>query len=165
MEIEKNTDYWQNLKPPLSPNDYEIDLYKKHIKGYFPVCLLGMTKGLQPFCDYMVDLHPVNQPKTVLNKNWNEFEEYAGAIMGDGVLNLEGLQLAEKLLTRCNKLVCRVFLKKLSCMKYATHKLGFKITEVPITFIDRLYGQSKMSSGIFKEAFFGVWKMRKINFK
>jgi dolichol-phosphate mannosyltransferase len=50
-------------------------------------------------------------------------------------------------------------------MKYATHKLGFKITEVPITFIDRLYGQSKMSSGIFKEAFFGVWKMRKINFK
>ena len=121
MEIEKNTDYWQNLKPPLSPNDYEIDLYKKHIKGYFPVCLLGMTKGLQPFCDYMVDLHPVNQPKTVLNKNWNEFEEYAGAIMGDGVLNLEGLQLAEKLLTRCNKLVCRVFLKKLSCMKYATH--------------------------------------------
>ena len=31
MEIEKNTDYWQNLKPPLSPNDYEIDLYKKHI--------------------------------------------------------------------------------------------------------------------------------------
>ena len=51
------------------------------------------------------------------------------------------------------------------CMKYATHKLGFKITEVPITFIDRLYGQSKMSSGIFKEAFFGVWKMRKIIFK
>ena len=36
----------------------------------------------------------------------------------------------------------------------------FKITEVPITFVDRVYGESKMSTGIFKEAFFGVWKMR-----
>ena len=48
------------------------------------------------------------------------------------------------------------------CMKYAAVKHGFKITEVPITFVDRLYGISKMSSGIFKEAFFGVWKMRKM---
>jgi dolichol-phosphate mannosyltransferase len=48
------------------------------------------------------------------------------------------------------------------CMKYAAVKHGFKVTEVPITFIDRQYGESKMSSGIFKEAFFGVWKMRKM---
>ena len=48
------------------------------------------------------------------------------------------------------------------CMKYAALKHGFKITEVPITFVDRLYGISKMNSGIFKEAFFGVWKMRKM---
>lgn len=48
------------------------------------------------------------------------------------------------------------------CMKYAAVRHGFKITEVPITFVDRLYGVSKMSSGIFKEAFFGVWKMRKM---
>ena len=48
------------------------------------------------------------------------------------------------------------------CMKYGALKHGFKITEVPITFIDRLHGTSKMSSGIFKEAFFGVWKMRKM---
>ncbi len=48
------------------------------------------------------------------------------------------------------------------CMKYAAVKHGFKITEVPITFIDRQYGVSKMSTGIFKEAFFGVWKMRKM---
>ena len=46
------------------------------------------------------------------------------------------------------------------CMKYAALKHGYKITEVPITFVDRLYGVSKMNSGIFKEAFFGVWKMR-----
>ena len=49
------------------------------------------------------------------------------------------------------------------CMKYAAVKHGFKITEVPITFVDRLYGESKMSTGIFKEAIFGVWKMRKMD--
>ena len=48
------------------------------------------------------------------------------------------------------------------CMKYAAVLHNFKIVEVPITFVDREYGVSKMSSGIFKEAFFGVWKMRKM---
>lgn len=46
------------------------------------------------------------------------------------------------------------------CMKYAALQKGFKITEVPITFIDREFGTSKMSTSIFKEAIFGVWKMR-----
>jgi dolichol-phosphate mannosyltransferase len=50
-------------------------------------------------------------------------------------------------------------------MKYTAHKLGFKLVEVPITFIDRQLGQSKMSMKIFKEAFFGVFKMRKKKFK
>ncbi|NOT74247.1 MAG: polyprenol monophosphomannose synthase [Cyclobacteriaceae bacterium] len=41
-------------------------------------------------------------------------------------------------------------------MKFNTWKYKFKIVEVPIIFTDRTLGQSKMSSGIFKEAFFGV---------
>jgi dolichol-phosphate mannosyltransferase len=45
-------------------------------------------------------------------------------------------------------------------MKYRAWKLGFKIKEVPITFIDRTEGTSKMSSNIVKEAMLGVWKMR-----
>ena len=45
-------------------------------------------------------------------------------------------------------------------MKYRSWKLGFKIKEVPITFRDRKEGVSKMSSGIVKEAMYGVWKMR-----
>jgi dolichol-phosphate mannosyltransferase len=48
------------------------------------------------------------------------------------------------------------------CMKYAALKHGFKVKEIPITFIDRLYGESKMSTGIFKEAFWGVWNMKKM---
>jgi len=49
------------------------------------------------------------------------------------------------------------------CLKYAAKKHGFKIKEVPITFIDRELGESKMSTSIFKEAFFGVWKMRSMD--
>jgi len=45
-------------------------------------------------------------------------------------------------------------------MKYTTWKLGFKIVEVPIIFTDRTEGTSKMSSRIFKEAFFGVISLR-----
>lgn len=47
-------------------------------------------------------------------------------------------------------------------MKYAAKSKGYKIKEVPIVFTDRLYGESKMSSGIFKEALLGVWKMRNL---
>lgn len=41
-------------------------------------------------------------------------------------------------------------------MKYTAWKLGFRIAEVPIIFTDRVEGTSKMSGGIFGEAFFGV---------
>lgn len=45
-------------------------------------------------------------------------------------------------------------------MKYAAYLLGFRIKELPITFIDRKRGASKMSSSIFGEAFTGVMKLR-----
>lgn len=45
-------------------------------------------------------------------------------------------------------------------MKYNAKRLGFSIAEVPITFVDRVLGSSKMSLNIFKEAFVGVLQMR-----
>jgi dolichol-phosphate mannosyltransferase len=45
-------------------------------------------------------------------------------------------------------------------MKFTALKCGFKIIEVPIVFTDRMEGTSKMSSGIFKEAIFGVLLMK-----
>lgn len=45
-------------------------------------------------------------------------------------------------------------------MKYSAFKLGFKLAEVPIIFINRKEGVSKMSSGIFGEAFWGVIRLR-----
>lgn len=50
-------------------------------------------------------------------------------------------------------------------MKYTAYRKGFKLVEVPILFVDRVEGVSKMSTRIFKEAFWGVLQMRfkKIN--
>ncbi len=45
-------------------------------------------------------------------------------------------------------------------MKFITWKLGFKIKEISIIFTDRTHGESKMSTGIFKEAILGVIKLR-----
>ncbi|MFT6323421.1 MAG: dolichol-phosphate mannosyltransferase [Halieaceae bacterium] len=45
-------------------------------------------------------------------------------------------------------------------MKFRTWKKGFKVVEEPIIFTDRQEGSSKMSGGIFKEAFFGVWLLK-----
>ncbi len=45
-------------------------------------------------------------------------------------------------------------------MKFRTWKHGFKIVEVPIIFTERQKGKSKMSGGIFNEAFWGVIKMK-----
>jgi dolichol-phosphate mannosyltransferase len=44
-------------------------------------------------------------------------------------------------------------------MKFITWKYGFNLQEVPIVFTERVRGESKMSAGIFKEAFFGVLQM------
>jgi dolichol-phosphate mannosyltransferase len=45
-------------------------------------------------------------------------------------------------------------------MKFAAWKLGFKIVEVPITFVDRKFGSSKMHGGIIKEGVIGVIKIQ-----
>lgn len=44
-------------------------------------------------------------------------------------------------------------------MKYTAWRLGFRIDEVSIVFVDRTEGTSKMSGGIFGEAFWGVLKL------
>lgn len=45
-------------------------------------------------------------------------------------------------------------------MKFTAYKIGFRITEVPVIFVNRREGVSKMSGGIFGEAFFGVMRLR-----
>lgn len=45
-------------------------------------------------------------------------------------------------------------------MKYTSLHLGFKVKEVPVIFVNRELGTSKMSGGIFSEALFGVMRLR-----
>lgn len=45
-------------------------------------------------------------------------------------------------------------------MKFTAHRLGFRIAEVPVIFVNRRLGTSKMSGGIFSEALFGVLRLR-----
>jgi Glycosyltransferases involved in cell wall biogenesis len=45
-------------------------------------------------------------------------------------------------------------------MKFTAYKFGFKLVEVPIIFINRVLGTSKMDTSIFGEALFGVLKLR-----
>ncbi|WP_276909496.1 polyprenol monophosphomannose synthase [Hallella colorans] len=45
-------------------------------------------------------------------------------------------------------------------MKYTAYKIGFKIKEVSVVFVNRQEGTSKMNGSIFSEAFFGVMRLR-----
>lgn len=49
-------------------------------------------------------------------------------------------------------------------MKFAAYLLGFRLSEIPITFTDRIEGSSKMSKSIVKEAIFGVLQMKWLSF-
>jgi dolichol-phosphate mannosyltransferase len=49
-------------------------------------------------------------------------------------------------------------------MKFTAYKCGFKLSEVPIIFINRELGTSKMSGGIFGEAFLGVIQLKLSSF-
>jgi len=70
-------------------------------------------------------------------------------------------KVLEKVLERPVKFVGYAFQIE---MKFRAWKYGFKIKEVPIIFRDRTNGESKMSSGIFKEAIFGVIRMKIASF-
>ena len=45
-------------------------------------------------------------------------------------------------------------------MKFTAYQLGFRLKEIPIIFINRVEGVSKMSGGIFGEALFGVIRLK-----
>ena len=45
-------------------------------------------------------------------------------------------------------------------MKFTAAKYGFRIVEIPIIFVNRMLGTSKMNTGIFGEAMFGVIRLK-----
>lgn len=120
MGIIEDTAHWQNLTPPLCPNEEEISLFKQAIGGKKPVYLLGLTKQLLDLCDVAIDINPIPISKPTLKLDWNELAGFnAEVIIGDGVMNLVQFDF-NKLASLTKRFVCRVFLRKHPGMKYAT---------------------------------------------
>jgi len=99
---------WDNLKPPKSPNEYEISIFKKYIKGN--VLLLGETKALRPLANEGIDLYPTDFAK---EGHWFDIKEYYDTIIGDGCINLSGFSLIEAVKNNCDRFICRIFGKEL----------------------------------------------------
>ncbi len=104
----------------MCPNQEEITIYKEWIGDKHPVCLLGMTSELVSLCDMAADLNPIEIGKPTIKCDWNELNGQYGTVIGDGVINLEGLPLVEKILKISDRFITRVFTRKFPWMKYAT---------------------------------------------
>ncbi len=126
MNYDSNTDinHFNTLQPPLSPNDQEVELFRRNIEDSDTVLLLGYTKQLLPLCNIAMDLNPPDETRysDVCKGNWFDITPgVCDTIIGDGVLNLVGGQLVQYLSARCKKLIIRFFTDKLPGMKYATY--------------------------------------------
>jgi hypothetical protein len=98
-------EFWDNLTEPKTPNDYEVSVYKKYIKGN--ALLLGETKKLRMIVNKGLDLFPTDFAE---KGDWFDLKEHYDTIIGDGVLNFEhGLNLLEYLKPYCDRFICRVF--------------------------------------------------------
>jgi hypothetical protein len=79
-----------------------------------------VTNELLDLCDVAVDLHPSYYKYKALCLNWFDLDGInAGAIIGDGVLNITSFDLIDKMSRLTKKLILRVFLEKQDWMKYA----------------------------------------------
>ncbi len=120
--------HFSTLMPPLSPNEYEVKIYKQFTKPYKNILLLGYTKELLPFCTQAIDINPplydhiirsLYQEK-ISKGDWFHITGKYDCIIADGVLNLVGGSLMDHLKTLSDNIMIRFFTKKLPHMKYAT---------------------------------------------
>lgn len=121
----KDTEYWQNIpalsNPLLYPNDNEIRQYARLSHGRGSVLLLGETPQLTDLCDEAVDLYPSGRLDRTFKGNWLNLEGRWGVALGDGCINLCGLQLVEALAACVDRLVVRVFDEWVHEWKYSIH--------------------------------------------
>ena len=143
---------------------FEMDCDFSHDPKYLPIMLARARSG----ADLVLGSRYVPGGGTV---NWGPMRKfisrggslYARTVLGIGVRDLTGG-------FKCFR---RATLEKLDLdsvsaqgygfqieMTYRAIKHGMRVEEVPIVFVDRRVGQSKMSKKIFLEAFTLVWKLR-----
>jgi dolichol-phosphate mannosyltransferase len=143
---------------------FEMDADFSHDPKYLPDLLAAARNG----ADLVIGSRYVAGGGTV---NWGPFRQlisrgggfYARAILGVPVRDMTaGFKCFRR------RVLEAIDLDSVSAqgygfqveMTYRTVKLGFRVVEVPIVFVDRRVGQSKMSRRIFAEALTLVWKLR-----
>ncbi len=143
---------------------YQMDADFSHQPKYLPVMLDEIDKG----ADVVVGSRYVAGGGT---KNWSLIRRiisrggsfYASTILALGVNDVTAgfkcwkASFLKKVIS--TPLVLSGFGFQIE-MAFRTKLSGAKIKEIPIVFPDRVMGESKMSGKIFKEALFGVWKLR-----
>lgn len=147
----------------------QMDADFSHQPHYLPEMIKKLDEGF----DVVIGSRYVKGGGT---KNWNIIRRtisrggslYASTVLNLGVNDVTGgykcwdAQLLKKVIS--TPLVLSGFGFQIE-MSFRTKVSGGKIYEFPIVFPDREEGESKMSGKIFKEAFFGVWKLRKVGDK
>jgi dolichol-phosphate mannosyltransferase len=143
---------------------FEMDADFSHDPKYLPAMLAEARGG----ADLVIGSRYVDGGGTV---NWGPLRKfisrggsfYARTILGVGVRDLTaGFKCFRR------RVLEAIDLQSVSAqgygfqieMTYRTLKMGFRVVEVPIVFVDRRVGQSKMSRAIFLEALTLVWKLR-----
>ena len=95
----------------------------------------------------------------------NEGQTFEGAIVIENEVIAEVLKAGETPASPCeetielDKIKFKGYAFQIE-MKFTAYKCGFKIAEVPVIFVNRELGTSKMNSSIFGEAFFGVMQLK-----
>ena len=117
-------DYWQNLDKnghvKVVPVDEEVRAYRRMSIGDRRL-LLGETKQLMPWCTEAVDMYPCGEYEKTFQGDWMNLDGHWDTIMGDGAINLVGIELVEAVRPHCDRLVVRVFEEWIHEWKYATH--------------------------------------------
>jgi dolichol-phosphate mannosyltransferase len=143
---------------------FEMDADFSHDPRYLPLLLDAARQG----ADVVVGSRYVSGGGTV---NWGILRQvisrggslYARTILGVGVRDLTSGFICWRRGTLAAIGLDRIASNGYSFqieMKYRALQAGFRLVEVPIVFVDRRVGASKMSRRIFVEALTRVWKMR-----
>jgi dolichol-phosphate mannosyltransferase len=143
---------------------FEMDADLSHDATYLPDFLRVIDQG----ADLVIGSRYVRGGAVVNWPLWRKFVSRGGSLYSRAILGLPYHDLTAGYRCYRRRVLEALDLDAIGAsgygfqieMTYRTHQAGFKIAEIPIVFVDRQVGESKMSGGIFLEALLMVWRLR-----